>query len=398
MAVAAGVSGTLPEARRAGVRTLRDVAGAVLDRALVLVFPGPDSATGEDLVELNCHGGRAVVEAVQAALLDQGNVRVAEPGEFTRRALLNGRIDLAQAEGLADLLEAETEAQRRAALAASEGEVSRAIRGWLDRILAVAARVEASLDFAEEDDVAAEADLLNRARDEAAALKLDIEAVLASPPVERLREGVRVVIAGPPNSGKSTLLNLMTAREAAIVSPHSGTTRDRIEAPVVRDGVAYTLIDTAGLTEAIDPVERIGVGRAQEAIDAADLLVWLGDAIPPRSDAIWVHARADLPGRHVMPAGKSVAIRQDDVATVAILWSLLAERSRSLMPTADMLPLKHRQRQACAAAAALLSLNPDPLIAAEQLRLASRELGSVLGIDASEAILDALFSRFCLGK
>lgn len=398
MAAAGCLAGRLPLPRRTGLRALRDGEGALLDRALVLVFPGPGSATGEDLVELHCHGGRAVVSAVERALLACPGVRLAEPGEFTRRALANGRIDLAEAEGLADLLEAETEAQRRAALAASEGQVSRAVRGWLDRVLAIAARVEAMLDFAEEGDVGAEAELLRGARDEAAALRDEIEQVLARPPVERLRDGVRVVIGGPPNGGKSTLLNLLAARDAAIVSPQSGTTRDRVEVPVQREGASYLLTDTAGLNDAADPVERIGVARATEAIAAADLLLWLGDDPPPRADAMWVHARADLPGRERMPAGRQVAVRQDWPASIEALWAVIADRSGRLLPSSDDLPLKRRQRDACASAAAALTLDADPLIAAEQLRLAGKALGAVLGRDATEGMFDALFSRFCLGK
>ncbi|WP_375391149.1 tRNA uridine-5-carboxymethylaminomethyl(34) synthesis GTPase MnmE [uncultured Sphingomonas sp.] len=398
LAAAARLAGPLPPPRRAGLRALRDRTGALLDRALVLTFPGPDSATGDDLVELHCHGGRAVIAAVEAALLEQDEVRAAQPGEFTRRALTNGRIDLAEAEGLADLLEAETEAQRRVALAASEGAVSRAVRGWLDRLADIAARVEASLDFAEEDDLGSEAALLAGVRADADLLRQEIEAVLSRPPVERVRDGVRVVIGGPPNSGKSTLLNLLTERDAAIVSPVAGTTRDRVEAPIQRSGVAYLLTDTAGLTDAVDPVERIGVGLAEAAMEAADLLIWLGDEPPPRDDALWVHARADLPGREVMPAGPTLAIRQDRAYSIAALWDAVAQRVEELLPTADALPLRREQREACANAGALLSLPADPLLAAEQLRIAAGALGTVLGTNATEAMLEALFSRFCLGK
>lgn len=398
LTAATALAGPLPAPRRAALRVLRDAAGGLLDRALVLVFPGPASATGEDLVELHCHGGRAVVGAVEKALMARPGLRRAEPGEFTRRALRNGRIDLAEAEGLADLLEAETEGQRRAALMASEGQVSRAVRGWLDRTLALAAAVEASLEFAEEGDVAREADLLEQARRDAAALAGEIGAVLSQPPVERLRDGIRVVIAGPPNSGKSTLLNLMTAREAAIVSPISGTTRDRIEAPVQRRGLAFLLTDTAGLTDAADPVERIGVSRAEDAIAAADLLLWLGDTAPSRADALWVHARADLPGREALPHGRHIAIRQDRPETVAQLWAEVERRAAGLLPAPDALPLKTRQREACRRAAAELDLDPDPLLAAEQLRSAAGDLGTILGLDATEAMLDALFGRFCIGK
>ena len=191
-AAATALAGALPRPRLASLRPLRDGAGALLDRALVLVFPGPHSATGEDLVELHCHGGVAVTVAVQTALFALG-VRLAEPGEFTRRALLNGRLDLAQAEGLADLLEAETEDQRRAALAASEGLVSRAVRGWMSRLADLSARVEAVLDFAEEDDVGIEALTIGGVRADAVSLRREIDTVLARPPVERMRDGVRVV-------------------------------------------------------------------------------------------------------------------------------------------------------------------------------------------------------------
>ena len=395
---AAALAGALPSPRRASLRALRDAAGALLDRALVLAFPGPASATGEDLVELHCHGGRAVTTAVIAALLTHEGVREAEPGEFTRRALMNGRIDLAQAEGLADLLKAETEAQRRAALGLSEGRVSTAIRGWLGRIADLSARVEAMLDHAEEDDVGSDDLLLGPVLTEAVALRDEMRRVLSAPPVDRVRDGVRVVIGGPPNAGKSTLLNLLSDREAAIVSPVSGTTRDRVEAPVQRGGAAYLLVDTAGLTATADPVECLGVARADEAIAAADVLVWLGDELPPRSDVIWVHPRADLPGRDRAPADRALATRHDHPASVERLWAVIERRAAAMLPGVDDLPLKALQRQACQRAVAQLALEADPLIAAEQLRVAARELGTVLGVDATEAMLDALFSRFCLGK
>ena len=397
-AVATAMAGPLPPPRSAGLRALLDTDGELLDRALVLVFPGPGSATGEDLVEFHCHGGRAVVAAVERAVLAHSGTRAAEPGEFTRRALLNGRIDLAQAQGLADLLEAETEAQRRAAVAAAEGQVSRAVRVWLDRLTGMAAQVEASLDFAEEGDVLREADLLESVAREAAALRSEIERVLAAPPVERLRDGIRVVIGGPPNSGKSTLFNMLVARDAAIVSPISGTTRDRVEAPVQRDGMAWLLVDTAGLHDADDPVERIGVARANEAIDQADILLWLGDDVPPRADAICIHSRSDAPGRERLGQGRSLATRKDDDGAVEQVWAALASRGQALLPKLDDLPLRQNQRTACVLAAGQLTPSSDPLILAEQLRVAVSALGGLLGIDAAEAMLDALFGRFCLGK
>lgn len=395
---ATALVGPLPTPRRASLRLARDEQGGLLDRMLVIAFPGSSSATGEDLVELHCHGGRATVDAVMRAALRHGHVRRAEPGEFTRQALANGRIDLAQAEGLADLLEAETEDQRRVALAASEGRVGQTIRRWMAGVAALSAQVEALIDFDEEDDVVRDGALLDRIRMDADVLRDEMEAVLAAPPVERIRDGVRVVIAGPANAGKSTLLNLLSQSDAAIVSPIAGTTRDRVEMSVRRGDIAYRLIDTAGLTDAHDAVERIGVARARAAIEDADLLLWLGDEAPPRRDALWVHARADLPGRAPMPRDRDVAVRSDRPASIDRLWDRIAKRARPLIPTHNDLPLAERQRRACGAAAAELRLSEDPLAAAEQLRLARGHLGGVLGLDATETMLDALFDRFCIGK
>ncbi|WP_425229041.1 tRNA uridine-5-carboxymethylaminomethyl(34) synthesis GTPase MnmE [Sphingomonas sp.] len=398
VAAAGALAGALPPPRRAALRALRRSHGGLLDRALVLVFPGPDSATGEDLVEFHCHGGRAVVAAVMAALVERPGLRFAQPGEFTRRALTNGRIDLAQAEGLADLLQAETEDQRRAALYASEGRLSSVIHGWMNECARLSAQIEVLLDYAEEGDAGVEAGLLDSALADAAALRARIEAVLAAPPVERLRDGIRVVIAGPPNAGKSTLFNLLSARDAAIVSPQAGTTRDRIEAPVVHGGRAWLLIDSAGLNDAIDVVEQIGVARAWEAIETADVVLWLGDEPPPRADAIWLHARADLPERRIVPASRDLAVRHDMPEAIEHVWRALLICSETLLPKADDLPLKAAQRVSCKAAAVALDLEDDLLIAAEQLRIAHRSLARIVGLDATESMLDNLFGRFCLGK
>lgn len=401
-AMAAGrrLAGTLPPFRRAALRRLRDAAGVTLDHALVLAFDGPATATGEDLVELHCHGGRAVVNAVEAALGGIAGLRAADPGEFTRRALRNGRIDLAEAEGLADLLEAETEAQRRAALAAAEGQVSRTIDAWLRDLAVLAARTEVLLDFADEDDGSGEDVALAAIASDARRLADAIATVTDAPPVERLRDGVRVVIAGPPNSGKSTLLNLLAERDAAIVSPISGTTRDRIEASVVRSGIAYVLTDTAGLTaDTDDAVERIGVGRAEEAIASADLLLWMADAAPPRTDALWIAGRADLPGRGRRMPGQDIAIAKDDPIAIARLWTLIEARATAMLPAADAVPLKRTQRRLCMAAADELRIvSRDPVLVAEHLRRARVPLATLLGYDATETMLDALFGRFCIGK
>jgi tRNA modification GTPase len=371
----------------------------LLDRALVIVFPGPTTATGEDLVEFHCHGGRAVIAAVERALSAVPGLRPAEPGEFTRRALTNGRIDLTEAEGLADLLEAETEGQRVAAMTAAEGRVSQAVRGWMDAVAMLSARIEAMLDFADEDDVASDNAALDAIVAGVDMLAGEIEAVVEAPPVERLKDGLRVVIGGPPNSGKSTLLNLLGERDAAIVSPISGTTRDRIEVPVIRDGIGYVLTDTAGLIDTLDPIEAIGVTRAEGALAAADIVLWLADTAPPRADAIWVHARADLPGRGILPSDRTLAVAQDDRLSLDLLWSELHQRAVAMLPRSDGIALKQHQRRQCAQAVeALRSASSDPLIIAEHLRQARSILAGVLGLDATGEMLDALFGRFCIGK
>jgi tRNA modification GTPase len=398
-AAAEALAGSLPPPRHASLRGLRDAEGALLDRALVIVFPGPTTATGEDLVEFHCHGGRAVIAAVERALSAVPGLRPAEPGEFTRRALTNGRVDLTEAEGLADLLEAETEGQRVAAMTAAEGRVSQAVRGWMDAVAMLSARIEAMLDFADEDDVANDNAALDAIVAGVDMLAREIEAVVEAPPVERLKDGLRVVIGGPPNSGKSTLLNLLGERDAAIVSPISGTTRDRIEVPVIRDGVAYVLTDTAGLIDTLDPIEAIGVTRAEGALAAADIVLWLADTAPSRADAIWVHARADLPGRGILPSDRTLAVAQDDRISLDLLWSELHRRAVAMLPRSDGIALKQHQRRQCAQAVeALRSASSDPLIIAEHLRQARSILAGVLGLDATGEMLDALFGRFCIGK
>jgi tRNA modification GTPase len=400
-AFAAGeaLAGPIPEPRSASLRVLRDVTGAVLDRALVLAFPGPNSATGEDIVELHVHGGRAVIRAVEAALAARPGLRAADAGEFTRRALLSGRIDLTEAEGLGDLLSAETESQRRAAVMLAEGGLRRQAEGWTNRVVSLAAMVEAAIDFSDEDDVPA-AHIATIAGG-ATAIATEMAAMLVTPPVERLRDGLRVVIAGPPNSGKSTLLNALAEREAAIVSPISGTTRDRIEVPIARDGIAYVFTDTAGLTDASDdPIERIGIERAGEAIRGADILLWLGDDAAP-DGAIRIYPRVDLPGRTVMPAGCDVAISAQDGNGLSALWSLIGARAVTLLPPADAVALNQRQRRLIDEARAWLMRaggERDTLLIAEQLRLAMRALHQLTGRSDVEAMLDALFVKFCIGK
>src|ERR1700761_2701613 len=271
------LAGKLPEPRQASRRLLRDSMGQPIDDAVVLWFPGPSSATGEDVAELHVHGGRAVLAALFTALGSFENVRAAEPGEFTRRAFENGKLDLTEAEGLDDLIHADTDRQRRQALRQLKGLLGDRARDWRARIIEASALIEAGIDFSDEGDVSAE--LLVPARTKIIALLREIQEVLAAQgKAERLRDGLVVAIAGPPNVGKSTLINQLARREVAIVSPHAGTTRDVIEVQLDLDGYPVTVIDTAGIRETDDPVEQEGVRRARARAAEADLVLWLTDA------------------------------------------------------------------------------------------------------------------------
>lgn len=402
-ALAAGraIAGPLPAPRQAALRTLRQAEGGILDRALVLVFPAPRSATGEDIVEFHVHGGRAVTAAVERALTSQPGCRPAEAGEFTRRAFENGRIDLIEAEGLADLLGAETESQRSRAIDAAEGHVSRRIGAWADAVLALSARVEAILDFGDEDDVAIDEGQIGR---DARALAADMAGVLDQPTIERLRDGVVVALVGPPNAGKSTTLNALAGRDAAIVSPIAGTTRDRIELPVVRSGRAYRLVDTAGLrADEADSIEAEGMARARRAMAAADLILWLGDDPPSDNSAVttvWLQPRSDLPGREISLPGRRLAFSATTGANLDALWRLIEQHADRLVPREDEIALNHRQHGLLLEARLSLEEadNPDMLIVAEQLRAARHALDRLIGRVGAENMLDTLFGRFCIGK
>src|SRR5438270_4115947 len=299
------IAGSLPEARNAAVRVLRHpTSGELLDEALVLRFDSPASSTGENVVEFHCHGARAVVDALLTALGSLENLMAAEPGEFTRRAFENGRIDLTEAEGLADLIEAETDSQRKAALAIAEGGLRKQIDEWQARLLSLSAETERAIDY-DEGYLATDPTVGRECGD----LASELCGWLNWPRIEPLKDGVRVVIAGPPNAGKSSLINLISGVERAIVADTPGTTRDHIDVPLSLAGLPILLTDTAGLREAEDDVEAIGVARAEALVEGADVLVWLGepDAAPRHGRQIKVHAKADLPGRGGAPTG-SVAV------------------------------------------------------------------------------------------
>ncbi|NOU03888.1 MAG: tRNA uridine-5-carboxymethylaminomethyl(34) synthesis GTPase MnmE [Novosphingobium sp.] len=384
--------------RRAVTVTLRDGTGTTIDRALALWLPGPGTATGEDTLELHCHGGRAVVAAVDAALGAVPGLRRAEPGEFTRRAFANGRIDLAEAEGLADLLAAETELQRQSALAMAGGAFSQQVAAWRERVLQLSAAVEAVLDFGDEDDVSG---LPGDFSGLLAGLEDEIRQWLARPRAEALREGFRVVLAGPPNAGKSTLFNALIGREAAITAPTAGTTRDVLTHPVALAGVPFRFVDTAGLREAAeDAIEAIGVERALAALDTADLVLWLGPEGAGPDGAWEIEPRCDAPDHPAKHAARHRLSARTGEGMASLRAELIAT-ARAALPRPGDAALNARQHRLMADAAeslgAAASLS-DTLLIAESLRLARVAFDALLGRTATEDMLDTLFGRFCIGK
>lgn len=392
------LAGELPPPRKATRAWLVDGEGQRLDDGLVLWFPAPRSVTGEDLAEFHLHGGRAVIAAVEAALAQIAGLRKAQAGEFTRRAFANGRIDLAEAEGLADLLAAETELQRRAALAGAGGLISRQVEGWRVQLLGLSAQVEAVLDFEDEDDVTGLSAAFTASVEQ---LADDLRSALDTPSAEPLREGYRVALAGPPNAGKSTLFNALLEDEAAITAAIAGTTRDVLVRPVALGGVPFTFVDMAGLRDqGGDAIETIGIDRARGEIARADLVLWLGPEGEGPQGAWEIAAQCDRQDHQ--PKGKArfrlSALSGEGMRALKLA---LVEQARQAMPKPGDLALNRRQRDLVALAA--LSLNAagrqsDPLLLAEDLRQARLAFDALLGRTATEDVLDTLFGRFCIGK
>lgn len=394
--------GDCPAPRVASLRLLRDPTGVRLDQALVLCFPKGHSFTGEDTVEFQVHGSISVIHAVMRALATLPGLRQAEPGEFTRRALENGCLDLAQVEGLADLIDAETEAQRKQAFRVLSGDLGKRAESWRRDLIRAAALLEATIDFADEDvpvDVSPEVDALLRGVTEALAREISGVSI-----AERVRSGFEVAIVGAPNVGKSTLLNALAGRDAAITSEYAGTTRDVIEVRMDLGGLAVTLLDTAGLRNSDDPVEAIGIDRARARAAAADLRVFLleGESTPdlhPAPDDIVLKAKADL------LADPSGAISG---RTGAGLSELVARISDILRDRTANSGLATRARHAEAMQRGLACLNAaldlvpqgeaSADIAAEEIRTAIRALDSLVGRIDIENVLDEIFASFCLGK
>ncbi len=421
-AAAEALAGRVPDPRIATRVLLRDGEGQGIDDALLLWFPGPASATGEDVVEFHIHGSRAVQAALFSALSRLENVRAAEPGEFTRRAFENGKLDLTEAEALDDLIHADTDRQRRQALRQLQGLLGDKARDWRARIIEASALIEAGIDFSDEGDVPSE--LIAPALERVKTLLAEIEETLAGQGrSERLRDGLMVAIAGPPNVGKSTLINLLARRDVAIVSPYAGTTRDVIEVQLDLDGYPVTLIDTAGIRDTEDPIEQEGVRRARLRASEADLVLWVGDTehesgegkIRASSAARWiVRNKIDLgsasgparpeesqPGQGADTIFRISARRGDGVSE---LVGALAAFARDYFGSGeDSLIGRERQRQLLRATAdglrrALAVAGEGEELVAEDLRAASHSLGRLLGRVDVEDILDKIFREFCIGK
>jgi tRNA modification GTPase len=392
------LAGRLPPPRRATRAGLRDAEGALLDEGLVLWFPGPNTATGEDLAELHLHGGRAVVAAVEAALAALPGLRRAEAGEFTRRAFANGRIDLAEAEGLAELLAAETELQRQAAIGTAGGAFSRQVEDWRERLLGLSAQVEAALDFEDEADVAALPAMFVSGIN---GLGAEIEEFLSAPAAEMLREGFRVALAGPPNAGKSTLFNALVESEAAITAPLAGTTRDVLVRSVAIGGVPFSFVDMAGLREpGSDPVEAIGIERAEVEIERADLVLWLGPEGAGPVGAWQIEAQCDRRD-HARKADPRYRVSALTGAEMPELKRGLVEHAAKAMPKPGQAALNRRQRELLLQAHGALNAaqaETDPLLLAESLRQCRLAFDRLVGRTSTEDVLDALFGRFCIGK
>jgi tRNA modification GTPase len=409
------LAGKIPLPRMATRVLLRGSGRGPIDDAVVLWFPGPASATGEDVAEFHVHGGRAVLAALFTALSRIEHVRAAEPGEFTRRAFENGKLDLTEAEGLDDLIHADTDRQRRQALRQLKGLLGDRARDWRARIIEASALIEAGIDFSDEGDVPAE--LMAPALAGIKTLLAEIEEGLAGRGKgERLREGLVVAIAGPPNVGKSTLMNQLARREVAIVSPHAGTTRDVIEVQLDLDGYPVTVIDTAGIRETDDPVEQEGVRRARARAADADLVLWLTDSEEgpwkhQGSSPVWlvrnkidlddeeaVAARSDSSRGHgfKISAGRGDGISDLVAALVAFAQDFFGVNEGALIT-------RERQRRlleetALSLRRSIAAVGRGEELVAEDLRAAAYSLGRLLGRVDVEDILDVIFREFCIGK
>lgn len=417
------LAGDVPKPRQAALRAFRDPqTGDVIDRGLLLWFPGPASFSGEDMAELHVHGGLAIAAKLMTVFQTFDDCRPAEAGEFSKRAFYNNKLDLAEIEGLADLIDAETEHQRRQALRQAGGDLSRAINAWRDQLIRSLAFLEAVLDFPEDDDIG-ERDIAAKVADEVAAVSGGISDFLKqNNHGERMRDGVRVVITGPPNSGKSTLLNALSKRDVAIVSKIAGTTRDVLEVHLDLGGTPVTLVDTAGLRDSSEEIEQEGIRRANKEIEAADIVIAMRDASLSqpgekidslaKSNLIRVASKCDLIvdekepgcendiGDHVSRETRLSVHTGDGLAE---LLHRLGTMAREICGSGNSLISRARHRQALqtcdAALGRFLQNDTAPLeLRAEELRLSVQALGRITGGVDVEDLLDVIFRDFCIGK
>ncbi|MCW5712920.1 MAG: tRNA uridine-5-carboxymethylaminomethyl(34) synthesis GTPase MnmE [Bauldia sp.] len=411
-AALAAIAGELPPLRRAALRVLTDPAsGERIDEALVLRFAAGASATGEPVAEFHVHGGRAVVQALFSALDAVEGLRPAGRGEFTRRAFLSGRLDLTEAEGIADLVAAETDAQRRFALGQMSGSIRTQYESWRDRVVRARGLIEAELDFSEEEGIAGAWSAMAKADIQVVAAEM--RAAMADlGRADRIRDGAEVVILGAVNAGKSSLINALARRDVAIVSPEAGTTRDLVEAVLDLAGYRVTLVDTAGLREGAGGVEREGIRRARARGDGADLVLWLADRGAERGDGVvaagvpvWaVATKADLlddHGRRKLQAADHVISTATGEGIDGLLDALARFLDATLRSAEPPLVARARHRSALAEAVAALDkavVAHAPELAAESLRVAADRIGSVTGRVGVEDVLDVVFREFCVGK
>jgi tRNA modification GTPase len=408
------LGGDLPKPREAALRTLRDHrSGDVLDRSLIIWFPFPASFTGEDVAEMHIHGGRAVIESVLRALSGLPGLRMAEPGEFTRRAFENGKLDLTEAEGLADLIDAETEAQRRQALRQSTGSLRTIYEGWRTQLIHALASIEAELDFSDEGDVPP--DVADRAHADIQTLRDEITAHLDDGRGgEILRDGFRVVIAGPPNAGKSSLMNALARRDVAIVSEQAGTTRDVIEVRLDLGGFPVILMDTAGIREATGEIEREGVRRTLERAKEADLVLWIEDAASGSTETVaGINAPTDA---RIIEAWNKIDLAPSRLKKGKLAFSVktgegmdrlivaLTDAAREAADVGEN-PVITRTRHRTGLESCRTALDhflagdfADLELRAEDLRQAATSLGRLTGRVDVEDILDRIFADFCIGK
>jgi tRNA modification GTPase len=401
------LSGAIPAPRIARFAALADPAtGEAIDQGLTLWFPGPASFTGEDVAEFHVHGGPAVVTSLLAALGRIEDCRLAEAGEFSRRAFLNGKLDLTQVEGLGDLIEAETAAQRRQALNQMAGGFARIAEGWALRLTRTLAHVEAAIDFPDED---LPEDLLGPARLVAVTLEQEIRVRLTDGRRgEILRDGLSVALIGPPNSGKSSLMNALAGRDAAIVSAQAGTTRDVIEVHLDLGGYPVILADTAGIRAGADPIEAEGIRRARARAEAADLRLLVLDAGTPDSLEDFAALRDDATllvwnkiDRTVPPPVEGLAVSAVTGQGLGALIDALAARAEGMLSGDAPIVTRERHRVALEECVGCLSravAGADPALVAEDLRLAVRALGRITGRVDVEDLLDVIFRDFCIGK